>query len=189
VRVEKGASWISLDPRRAAVRGMMVVGSRGRVDRGRHTSSVIQGESMNALRASCSALVLGAALAAQTPALATPYGAGCLGLTLTSTLPQFSIPWVLTTTGFAPGTLVLTGFSTAPTAVPLPSPPWDLGCTLLILPPITLFVVPAVAPPAVFPVAVPNTASLKGAELYVQSFGITPGPWSASNGIMATIGI
>jgi hypothetical protein len=143
---------------------------------------------MNTLRAFCSALVLGAALAAQNPATAVPYGSGCIGLTLASSLPQFAVPWNLTTDGFVPGTLIVIGFSTAPASVPLPSPPWAPGCTLLIAPPIIAYVVPAVAPPAVFSVPVPNTASLKGAVLYVQSFGIPPGFWSASNGIMATIG-
>ena len=142
---------------------------------------------MNTLRASCSALLLGAALAAQNPAAATPYGTGCLGLTLTSDLPQFGSIWNLTTTGFVPGTLILIGFSTVPASVPLPFP-WAVGCTLLIGP-ATPFLIPAPAPPAVFSLGVPNDPMLKGAVFYVQSFGLaTLPPWSASNGIMATIG-
>ena len=142
----------------------------------------------NAISALLTTLTTALPLSAQaTSAAAIPYGTGCLGLTLTSTtLPVFSSNWVLTTTGYLPGALILQGLALAPASIPLP-PPFGVGCTLLLASPSLSPLVP-IGPSVDFTLAIPNDPSLKGLSVFAQSFAIQPGPWAASNGIEGIVG-
>jgi hypothetical protein len=133
------------------------------------------------------------------PATATPYGAGCSGLTAPLTLTALQAPWLggawrLRSATFAPVSFAVRVLGFAQLNLPLPPLlPGSLpGCTGLLTPDVLWLALPTQGQLTIT-TPVPSTPTLVGAQVFEQvlQFENAPGGFaiSSSNGIQLVVGV
>jgi hypothetical protein len=128
-------------------------------------------------------------------ASSTAYGTGCNGLALASTPPVVGGTWTLTTTGVpAISPIAINFLGTAQVAAGLPLPAIGIdapGCSVYINNVLSSPAAPNAAGTAVLNLPLPNSATLKGFDLFAQSLALSlanPANLVTSNGIAASLG-